>query len=470
MKLNILIDKEKTKMIKKIFLAVSLLTIVSFSQTEKNSMSDLLASASLISVSIGGNFPVTGSYSASVNERVDQFVTRIYDKAFALALGNSPSQEQINNVRNQFQIYSFRNILLKRKNGEEIKLDLLKFRRTGNFDFNPYLKNDDVLIFPATDIERNFITVRGAVNNEGTFHFFDGDKLSDALFLAEGVNQAYENVHQVEITRLSYDGEKMETNIVDINSDVELKRGDRVRVLATETQRKDYKVLTLGEFNMPGYIPIKKEYTTLKQVIDKAGGFTEHADLTRAQILRGVNIYKSIAFSEEMEQLLMMRMSTLIEEDSTYFRIDEKLRFLRGNANVDFTRLEEITDTLFILKDGDVIYAPPKIDLVYVYGQVSEPSYVKYEKDKDYNFYLDKAGGLGETSSGDIYIIKGKTRTWVSVDDIEEKNIQIEPGDYIWASKEPVRTFWDYVDQTARIAVILTGIATLILLFTQTGN
>jgi protein involved in polysaccharide export with SLBB domain len=457
-------------MIKKIFLVLSLLTIVSFSQTEKSSMSDLLASASLISVSIGGNFPVTGSYSASVNERVDQFVTRIYDKAFALALGNSPTQEQITNVRNQFQIYSLRNILLKRKNGEEIKLDLLKFRRTGNFDFNPYLKNDDVLIFPITDIERNFITVRGAVNNEGTFHFFNGDKLSDALFLAEGVNKAYEDVHHVEITRLSYDGEKMETIIVDINFDVELKRGDRVRVLATETQRRDYKVLTLGEFNMPGYIPIKKEYTTLKQVIDKAGGFTEHADLSRAQILRGVNIYKSIAFSEEMEQLLMMRMSTLIEEDSTYFRIDEKLRFLRGNANVDFTRIEEITDTLFVLKDGDVIYAPPKIDLIYVYGQVNEPSYIKYEKDKDYNFYLEKAGGLGETASGDIYIIKGKTRTWISVDDIEEKNIEIEPGDYIWASKEPVRTFWDYVDQTARVAVILTGIATLILLFTQTGN
>ena len=67
-------------------------------------MSDLLASASLISVSIGGNFPVTGSYSASVNERVDQFVTRIYDKAFSLALGNSPSQEKINSIQQEFQM------------------------------------------------------------------------------------------------------------------------------------------------------------------------------------------------------------------------------------------------------------------------------------------------------------------------------------------------------------------------------
>ena len=457
-------------MIERIFITVLLVSIVTFSQTEKNSMSDLIANASLISVSIGGNFPITGSYPASVNERVDQFVTRIYNQAYNLALGNSPSPEQINNIKNEFQNYSLRNILLKRKTGEQIKLDLIKFRRTGNFGYNPYLKNDDVIIFPATDFERNFFTVSGAVNNAGTFHFFDGDKLSDALFLVDSVNLAYENVNQVEITRLSYDGEKMESIIVDINSDIALKRGDRIRVLANETQRKDFKVLTIGELNIPGYIPIKKEHTNLKEVINKAGGFTKNADLGNAQVLRGVNVFKSLAFSEQIEQLLMMRMSTLISDDSLHFLIDEKLRFLRGNANVDFTRFEDIEDTLFVVKDGDIIYVPSKIDLVYVYGQVNKPAYVKYKKGEDYNFYISEVGGLGETASGDIYLIKGKTRTWVSADEIKEKNVKIDPGDYIWVSKKPVRTFWDHVDRASRIASILGGIATVILLFIQAGK
>jgi len=456
--------------IRKIFIAVILLVIITNAQTEKSSLSDIIASASLISVSIGGNFPITGSYPASVNERVDQFVTRVYNQAYNLSLGNSPSPEQINNIKSEFQKYSLRNILLKRKTGEQIKLDLIKFRRTGNFDYNPYLKNDDVIVFPTTDIERNFFTISGAVNNGGTFHFFDGDKLSDALFLADGVNLAYENVNQVEISRLSYDGEKMENIIVDINSDVELKRADRIRVLANETQRKDFKVLALGEFNMPGYIPIKKEHTNLKDVVDKAGGFTKNADLSNAQVLRGVNVFKSLAFSEDIEKLLMMRMSTLISEDSIYFRIDEKLRFLRGNANVDFTRFEDIVDTLFVVKDGDIVYVPSKIDLVYVYGQVNEPSYVKFEKGRDYNFYISKVGGLGETASGDIYLIKGNTRSWVSADEIEEKNIEIEPGDYIWVSKKPIRTFWDHVDRASRVASILGGIATVVLLFIQVGK
>ncbi len=457
-------------LIRDYFIVISFLIGLANAQTEKNSFSDILAGASLISVSIGGNFPITGSYSASATERVDQFVTRIYNQAYNLALGNSPSVEQIANIKREFEKYSLRNIWLKRKNGEQIKIDLIRFRKTGNFDLNPYLKNDDVIIFPSTDIERNFFTVSGAVNSEGKFHFFDGDKLSDALFLVDGINQAYENVHQAEITRLSYDGEKMENLIVDINSDIFLKRGDRIRVMADETQRKDYKALAIGEFNMPGYIPIKKERTNLKEVLDKAGGFTKNADLNNAQVLRGVNVFKSLAFSEEIEKLLMMRMSTLISEDSIYFRIDEKLRFLRGNANVDFTRFEDLVDTVFIVKDGDIIYVPSRIDLVYVYGQVNEPSYVKFEKGRDYNFYINKVGGQGETSSGDIYIIKGKNRSWISVDEVKEKNIEIEPGDYIWVSKKPIKTFWDHVEQASRIASILGGIATVILLFIQVGK
>lgn len=451
----------------KIFSVIFLFSFSIYSQSEKSSTTDLLSAASLITVTVGGNFPLTGSYSASAVERVDQFVTRLYNQAYNLALGNSPTEERISNVQKEFEKYSLRNILLKRRSGEQIKIDLLKFRKTGNYDLNPYLKNDDILIFPSTDIERNFISIYGAVNKEGRFHFFNGDKLSDALFLADGINPAYEDVSKVEVTRLSYDGNTMENLIVNIDSNIELKRGDRIRVLANETQRKDFKVLVIGEFNMTGFIPIKKEHTSLRELIERVGGFTEHADLQNTQILRGVNVFKYLAFSEEIEQLLMLRMSTLISEDSIYFKIDEKLRFLRGNANIDITKINDVTDTLFILKDGDIIYAPTKVELVYVYGQVNEPGYIKYESGKDYTHYLRKAGGLGETASGDVYIIKGKTRTWISAEELYHKNLEIEPGDYIWASKQPVRTFWDHIDRASRVASVVGGIATVILLFFQ---
>ena len=39
----------------------------------------------------------------------------------------------------------------------------------GDFTNNPYLKNDDVIIFPQPDLEHNSFTVSGAVNNPGKF-------------------------------------------------------------------------------------------------------------------------------------------------------------------------------------------------------------------------------------------------------------------------------------------------------------
>ncbi len=450
---------------------------VSFSQVDNksdNSQSSQNTTTNFsnftISVTIGGDFPITGTFPAYINERVDQFITKMYLSARQNALNNiNNSKETSAEINDKLNNFSLRGIILKRSDGEVLTLDLKKFRINGDFVNNPYLKNDDILIFPPSDLSRNFFSISGAVNNPGKFRYLDGDKLSDAIELAQGINKAYKNVTKAEIDRLSYDGEKMQTISVNINEDYPLERGDRIRIIADETQKRDFKVRVIGEVKMPGEIPIKKDSTTLNDVIKKAGGFTAEADLNRAQLIRGANAFNSLIFSNQIEQLQMLRMSTLKYEDSVYFNIDERLRLLRGNGNVDFTKLEDknFSDTLFLLRDGDVIYIPPKIDLVYVYGQVNDPGYVKFEKNKDMNFYINLAGGLGTTADNDIYLIKGKTRSWISEDDVKEKGIKIEPGDFIWVSKKSMHDFWYHLDQASRIASVLSGIATLIILVYQ---
>jgi protein involved in polysaccharide export with SLBB domain len=420
-----------------------------------------------ISVTIGGKFIVNGTYPAMFSERVDQFITRIYDAAkenslrIAQDLGTA---EKIN--KNLDEEYAIRGIILKSANGEEKIIDLAEFRVNGDFKNNPYLKNDDVIIFPAVDLDRNFVRIMGAVNNPIKFMFVEGDKLSDAIALAQGVNKAYDNVTTATIYRLSYDGSIIDSINIKLTDDILLNRGDRIVVQAEETKRKDYVVNVIGEVNKPGFIPITKNKTTVADVITQAGGFTNNADIPRAEIIRGANAFESILFSEQLEKLLMSRMSTLIEGDSLYFEIDEKLRFLRGNGLVDFTKIFN-KDSLagdFIMQDYDVIYVPPKIDLVYVYGQVNNAGYIRYSPDKTYNYYLKLGGGIGETAS-DIYIIKGQSRSWINAEDNPE--IIIEPGDYIWVSKKTPRTFWYHIEQVGKVAGILGAVTTVILLFIQ---
>lgn len=454
---------------KKVFFYVIIIASISLYAQEKNNQQNQF-SLPAISITIGGKFIVNGSYPAMLSERVDQFITRVYNlaKENSLSIAKDLQTAEIIN-RNLDEDYAIRGILLKSVNGEEKIIDLAKFRASGDFENNPYLKNDDVIIFPAVDLDRNFVRVLGAVNNPIKFMFVDGDKLSDALEFAQGVNKAYENINEAIIYRLSYDGNKFDSIKVNLSQDVELKRGDRVRVLANETKRRDYVVNVIGEVKRPGVIPITNTKTTIREIINMAGGFTPNADIPRSELFRGANAFESLIFSEELERLSMLRMSTLVESDSLYFLIDEKLRFMRGNGLVDFTKIfdDNLIDGNFIVQNFDAIYVPPKIDLVYVYGQVNRAGYLKYFPNKNYQYYLDQAGGIGESAS-DVYIVKGQSRSWISAED--NTDTAIEPGDYIWVSKKTPRTFWYHVQQAGQVASILGAVATVILLFVQVGK
>jgi len=418
-----------------------------------------------ISVTIGGKFIVNGTFPASMTERVDQFVTRIYNLAKENSLSIAQDLATVNEINNNLEEkYAIRGLILKNANGEERNIDLAKFRVNGDFKNNPYLKNDDIIIFPAIDFERNFVRIIGAVNNPGKFMFIDGDKLSDAIELSQGINKAYDNVNKAIIYRLNFEGSELDSIVVGINDEIILKRGDRIHIVAVESKRQDFKINIIGEVLHPGFIPITNNKTTIRDVIQMAGGFTIEADFSRSEIIRGANAFQSLVFTEQSEKFQMSRMSTLIENDSIYFQIDEKLRFLRGNGIVDFTRLfnDEYEDGKFVVKNYDVIFVPAKISLVYVYGQVNKAGYINYTPDKYYDFYLNQAGGIGETAL-DIYIIKGQSRSWVSAEDYP--NTKIEPGDYIWVSKQTPRTFWYHVEQAARITAIIGSIAVVLLLF-----
>jgi protein involved in polysaccharide export with SLBB domain len=434
-----------------------------FAQEKQNQQQTLIQFP--ISVTIGGKFIVNGTFPASMTERVDQFVTRIYNLAKENALSVAKDLTTVDEInKNLEEEYAIRGLVLKNANGEERKIDLAKFRVNGDFENNPFLKNDDVIIFPAVDLERNFFRIIGAVNNPGKFMFVDGDKLTDAIELAQGISKAYYNINKAVIYRLNSDGTELDSIVVELNSEVALKRGDRILIPAEESKRQDYKVRVIGEVLHPGFIPITNNKTTIKEVIQMAGGFTSEADLYRSEIIRGANAFESLIFTEQSEKLQMARMSTLIENDSLYFQIDEKLRFLRGNGLVDFTKLSDdnYEDGKFVVQNFDVIYVPAKINLVYVYGQVNKAGYVNYSPDKSYDYYLSKAGGIGETAL-DIYIIKGQSRSWVSAADYP--NTTIEPGDYIWVSKQTPRTFWYHIEQAARITAIIGSVATVLLLF-----
>lgn len=457
-------------------------------QTNERTQSSSMVVANTISVTIGGQFPITGTFPASVTERVDQFVSRMYNQALERSLRTATDETMLEKIRKELSDYSLRGIVLKRVNGEEIILDLAKFRIDGDFKNNPYLKNDDVIIFPPNDIDRNFVSITGAVNSPGKFLFVEGDKLKNLIELARGINKAYENVNKAKIHRLSYNGENIQVIEVGINDDFLLQRGDQVVILADETQRKEFFALVLGEVIQPGYVPVTKNSTKLGEVIKQTKGFTENASLIRSRLFRGNSVTtllekqygikiddKLLNNDKELidrivnyEQAMMFRMSNLVEEDQYYFEAENQYRVLNEGSAIDFSKISDENSEIynFIVYPGDVIIIPPKRNTVYVFGQVSNPGHVKFVEGKDYLFYIDQAGGLGEYAEDEIMIIKGGSRNWIPA----ERNVEIEEGDYIFVPKERIKSFRTLTMELAGYFSIIGSIATVILLIVQLGK
>jgi len=471
-------------MIKKLLLLLLVCTGIASSQIlDDNIKNNSLLANATISVTVGGTFPFKGTFPALMNERVDEFITRLYNEAVDLTLRTTNDPELYRKAKEQLSRFSLRGIKLKRIKGEELQIDLQKFRLNGNFENNPYLKNDDVIIFPPYDIATNFISVSGAVHSPSRFYYVEGDHLSDILELAGGINPAYEKVDSVEIIRLSYDGLNQTSFKVGINDDITLQRGDQVRVKALETHKRNFQVLILGEVNSPGSIPITKNNTRIYDVLQAAGGFTDQASLRRAKLYTGnslaiflekqygINLadqpdFENVQFRNtivNLEAILMFRMSNVYPEDTTYFFLENQLRVLTEGSSLDFTKINDSKSDIanYIVQSGDVIIIPEIRNSIYVFGQVARPGHVNLFEGKDYEYYLNEAGGLGELAKDDeIMVIKGGSRTWISP---LINEVKIEEGDYIYVPKQILRAFRSYAFEYSVYISMLAGIAAILL-------
>ncbi len=465
-----------------IFLSI-LLSVTFFAQDMSNMQNASMLALNKISVTVGGDFITNGTFPASAIERVDEFVTRIYNKYKIALLSTTKDAYSLKLLKDEIDEYAERGILLKHMDGSGQIIDLQKFRLTADYNENPYLLNGDVLIFPQLDWHRNFIEVEGAVNKPTQFQYVEGDKLKCAILFARGINPAYENIDRIEITRLSYDGMNDEIIATTLEENPELKRGDRIRVVSNETQKRDYKVLIGGEVNKPGYIYITKNNTTIKEVIEKAGGFKANADLLNSELIRGSiqnktrnrkeqpyqdrrRTFNLEAFSVETDILMMNRMANIEPEDSASLKYDNQLRLAKSLVTVNFNEVlnDSSDNSKFIVKDGDIIYIPEITGLVNVYGQVMNPGFIEFTEGMDYSYYLNKAGGIGNAAKSEVYLIKGKTRAYIDMTDADYQ-YTIESGDLIWVPKELPRTFDFYLTRTARIAAIVAAAATVYLAF-----
>ena len=346
---------------------------------------------------------------------------------------------------------------------------MILYRATKEGRLNPYLREGDVVVVPERDPRKNVFGVYGEVNLPARYEYAEGDSVLDALRIAQGFT-ALARTDSVEFTRMNDEGGVLFERILDLGAiekriapNMPLQPGDRLVVKGNLDLRRDYRVSIVGEVRFPGTYPITRTKTKISEIVRRAGGFTENASLKTTELMR-----RSLETSElQLERLESLR-GGVRAEDSAYYYLETDLRIQKEVVGVDFEQLFLHADSTqdAILHDNDRINVPSLKRTIYVFGQVVTPGHVPYVQGRDAQFYIQGAGGFTERArTGDLKIVKAKTRQWLSPDETT-----IEDGDYVWVPKTIEYPFGYYMNVIGQTAAIVGAAVSIVLLVVQVSK
>ncbi|HAQ17667.1 MAG TPA: sugar transporter [Prolixibacteraceae bacterium] len=238
--------------------------------------------------------------------------------------------------------------------------------------------NGDVLVASGIiDRFENRITISGAVFRPGTYELTENLTLSGLIKKAQGVTENYFSNRGL-IIRLQNNLAPMTLsfNVDDAikgTNDIKLQREDQVIIQDIFSMREKRTIQILGEVQKPGEFDFS-DNMTLKDLIFKAGGFTEAASESFIELARRHNYEESNLMGDELVKL-------------SQFSIDRELN------------LDSKADTLH-LQPFDYIYvrkAPSyhQQRTVYITGEVRYPgAYSIGSKKERISDLINRSGGL----------------------------------------------------------------------------
>jgi len=306
---------------------------------------------------------------------------------------------------------------------------------------------DEITVYSKTSFRPSRqIAVYGAVQQPRVMAFTDSMSLRDAIMMAGGLrDEAY--LLEAEISRIPDPAQRQQGQLattirVPLDSTyvldptayfrratgaattprVTLEPYDNVfirRVPEWELQRN---VVLAGEVVFPGRYTITRLGERVRDVIERAGGFTPAAYVEGAQ----------------------------------FYRVEGHA----GRIGIDLARV--MKDSTFrdnlILFAGDSLFVPEYQPVVSVEGGVNSPVSVAYVPGRAASYYIDRAGGFSRRAD------KGRTYVVQPNGAVETRRVDVQPGARVVVPEVPLgeeKTNWAVI--LGSVATILTSALTIVL-------
>ena len=245
--------------------------------------------------------------------------------------------------------------------------------------YESFVPNNGDSIVASEVIKRfeNRINISGAVFRPGTYELTEGLTLSGLIRKAQGVTENYFSNRGL-IIRLQNNLAPMTLsfNVDEVlkgTNDITLQREDQVIIQDIFSMRQKRTIQILGEVQNPGEFAFS-DNMTLKDMIFKAGGFTEAASESFIELARRHNYSESNLMSDELVKLYQ-------------FNIDRKLNL---DAKGDTLHLQPF-DYIYVRKAPS--YHQQRT--VYISGEVRYPgAYSIGSKKERVSDLIYRSGGL----------------------------------------------------------------------------
>lgn len=268
------------------------------------------------------------------------------------------------------------------------------------------------------------VYIAGEVNHPGVYPLTENASVSGLIDAGGGVkDSAY--LKRAEITRFNFANESAQTDYINVplkevlagELDKPIEGRDRLNVLSIPEWQNTYEVTLRGEVRFPGTYAIKRG-ETLTKLIDRAGGFTDHAFIegavfTREELRKQEKERKKLLAQELQREVAGNMLTGTGDSRVSYNEMRTLLADLLaqepiGRLIMDLPEVLEHGGSYDVqLKDGDTLHVPSRSDSVSILGEVQMATSYRYNPDLTVDEYISRSGGLKEKADEErIYIVK----------------------------------------------------------------
>ncbi len=363
---------------------------------------------------------------------------------------------------------------------------------------------DTIRVFKWDERISEKVTISGMVFDPSDYRLIPDMKVRDLIDTAGGLQKnAYLRTAEITRRHISQDGmttEKIEINLEkaiagDPDNNIPLRDYDYLVIRPIPDLQFNMTVEIEGEVRFPGMYPIQKR-ETLSSLIERAGGYSDQAYLPGAVFTRESAMELQRRRLDDLVQQIEESMLSSAQQSisgaldaqaaqaeqaalATKKELLAKLRAaeVTGRVVVHLTTLEEFKRSKYDieLEDGDKLVVPKTPGVVYVIGEVFNPTSLLHERGQAVSYYLSRVGGMTkDADKKQVSVIKadgsvismaqGRRGRLIYWDKQYNQwsmggfmNYRMEPGDTIVVPRKIDKTQW--LRNTKDITQILFQIA-----------